>query len=100
LKLHLAWRIKKNAARQAKISDLENGKVEARATDLIYLSMVLENPILNFFPTWSLENIFSEDLPIELQNLLLHARKLADEDIKKINVQVIALAEPSSCDED
>jgi len=34
-------------------------------------------------PRWATENIFSEDLPIELQKLLLHARKLDDEDIKK-----------------
>ena len=82
--------------RQATISDMENGKVDASATDLIYLSMVLEKSILFFFPTWVLENIFSEELPIEFQKLLLHARKLKDDDLIKINIQVKALADQFS----
>jgi transcriptional regulator with XRE-family HTH domain len=78
--------------RQAFISDLENGKAEASARDLIYLSQALEKPILYFFPDWTIQKAFTEHLPPELEILLINARKLPKNDIHKLIIQVKALA--------
>jgi transcriptional regulator with XRE-family HTH domain len=86
----------KMMARQAKISDIENGKIELSASDLLHLSKYLEKPILFFFPAWAVEKINSEGIPSELQVLILNARKLSKEDIHRINIQVKALANSPS----
>lgn len=77
--------------RQATISDWENGKVELTASDLVHLSRVCEKPILFFFPEWTIQKVFSEEIPPDLQNLLLQARKLPKSELQKIIVQVKAL---------
>jgi len=83
----------KMMTRQAKISDIENGKIELSASDLLHLSKFLEKPILYFFPDWAVEKLHMDSLPTELQILILTARKLSKEDIRRIVVQVKALAE-------
>ena len=78
-------------ARQATISDWENGKVEVGSSDLIYLSQALGKPILYFFPDWTLNRLIIRTLPVDIQNLLLSAQKLPKEDLRRLIVQVKAL---------
>jgi len=82
--------------RQAKISDLENGKVEASVSDLLHLSMGLEKPILYFFPDWTIEKVSTENLSSELEILIINAKKLPKDDLRKITIQVKALVASSS----
>lgn len=77
--------------RQATISDMENGKVEVSASELLHLSQALEKPILYFFPDWTIQKISVDNMPSTLQNLVLHAQKLAPEDLQKIVIQIKAL---------
>ncbi len=78
--------------RQATISDWEKGKAEVGITDLIYLSKELGKPILYFFPEWSIEKLMLDNLSPELQNLLINAKKLSKDDLRKLIAQVKALA--------
>lgn len=79
--------------RQATVSDIENGKREATSSDVVYLSGALEKPIGYFYPLFSKYNDDSGKLTELEQELLLHARKLTDDDLRKIIVQIRALAE-------
>jgi transcriptional regulator with XRE-family HTH domain len=86
---------KRILTRQATVSDWENGKVEVSSNDLIYLSHALGKPITYFFPEWSLNKLNFETMSLDIQNLLLYAQKLSKEDLRKLLVQVKALAELS-----
>jgi transcriptional regulator with XRE-family HTH domain len=79
--------------RQATVSDIENGKREATTSEVVYLSGALEKPIGFFYPIFSKYNDDSGKLTDLEQELLLQARKLSDEDLRKIVAQVKALAE-------
>jgi transcriptional regulator with XRE-family HTH domain len=76
---------------QTTISYKETGKVDVSASDLIYFSQALEKPILYFFPDWAIQKELADNLPPELQILLLQARKLPKKEIKKLTAQVEAL---------
>jgi transcriptional regulator with XRE-family HTH domain len=72
--------------RQAAISQIEAGKREVTATDLLYLSYSLNKPIIYFFPQWlKLEKSEEGDLtPLE-KELLLVSRKLdSDDDLRRL----------------
>ncbi len=72
--------------RQASISQIEAGKREVTAADLLYLSYSLNKPIIYFFPHWlKLEKSAEGDLnPLE-KELLLIARKLdSDGDLRRL----------------
>lgn len=79
--------------RQATISDIENGKREATASELVSMSAALEKPVGYFFPWYS--KFLDDDGKLDVleQELLIHARKLSDDDLRKIIAQVRALAE-------
>lgn len=83
--------------RQAAISQIEAGKREVTAADLLYLSYSLNKPIIYFFPQWlKLEKSEEGDLtPLE-KELLLHVRKLEDDDKRRLIVQARALVDLSN----
>jgi transcriptional regulator with XRE-family HTH domain len=79
--------------RQATVSDIENGKREATSSEVVYLSFALEKPIGYFYPIFSKYNDDSGKLTDLEQELLLQARKLSNDDLRKVIAQVKALAE-------
>lgn len=79
--------------RQATVSDIENGKREATSSEVVYLSFALEKPIRYFYPIFSKHNDEAGRITDLEQELLLHARKLSDDDLRKIIAQVKAIAE-------
>lgn len=79
--------------RQAAISQLEQGKRDITAAELIYLSMALGKPIIYFFPNYPDINIGSSDLSIQEMELLEQARKLSHDDLRKLIAQAKALAD-------
>ncbi len=66
------------------------------ATDLLYLSYTLNKPITYFFPKWlMIEKNDEENLaPLE-KELLLHVRRLEDDDLRRFIAQARALVELS-----
>lgn len=79
--------------RQATVSDIENGKREATSSEIVYLSFALEKPNGYFYPVFSKHNDEAGRLSELEQELLLHARKLTDNDLRKVIAQVRALAD-------
>jgi transcriptional regulator with XRE-family HTH domain len=79
--------------RQATVSDIENGKREATSSDIVMLSGALEKPIGYFYPIFSKYDDDASKLTELEQELLIQARKLSGEDLRKIITQVKALAE-------
>jgi transcriptional regulator with XRE-family HTH domain len=83
---HLIYR------RQASLSDMENGKMQPDAETLLYLSLQLDKPVSYFYPDDLSEFIEPKELnPLE-QELLIQARKLGDDDLKRLIAQTKALA--------
>lgn len=79
---------------QANLSKVENGKVEVGSSELIYLSSVLRKPITYFFPKQLIRHLSPDgEYPDELMDeLFLVAKRLDDDDLKKIIAQVRAIA--------
>jgi transcriptional regulator with XRE-family HTH domain len=76
---------------QTAISQIEQGKRDVSAAEIIYLSSALNRPILYFYQPYSIRdnsNIELSPLESELLNL---AKKLSVEDLRKIVVQTKAL---------
>lgn len=78
--------------RQAAISQIETGKRDVSASEIIYLSYALNKPITYFYPPWSTNSIGEDDLSILEQELLIQARRLDIEDLKRLIAQARALA--------
>jgi transcriptional regulator with XRE-family HTH domain len=79
--------------RQASLSNIENGLMEASSSTLAYLSIALGKPITYFFPIVVLRDLEPEPRTPELTELLLHATRLSQEDIKGVTAQIRALAD-------
>lgn len=79
--------------RQATVSDIENGKREATASEVVYLSGALEKPIGYFYPWFCKYKEDMDKLTDLEQELLLYTRKLSDDDLRRVVVQVKALAD-------
>lgn len=79
--------------RQATISDIENGKMEASALTLVLLAHTLKKPLAYFYPKgFDIESQYEKQEPEELELLML-ARKLEAEDLQKVIAQVRALVQ-------
>jgi transcriptional regulator with XRE-family HTH domain len=80
--------------RQAAISQIETGKREISATDLLYLSYTLNKPIIYFFPKKLLHQKDDEQsiTPLE-QELLMQVRQLDDDDLRRLIAQAQALVD-------
>jgi transcriptional regulator with XRE-family HTH domain len=82
--------------RQASLSDMENGKMQPDAETLLMLSLVLRKPIIQFFPAGELEDLVDlENLNPTLQELLLNAMRLSEDDLQILIVQTKALVNRS-----
>jgi transcriptional regulator with XRE-family HTH domain len=76
---------------QTAISQIEQGKRDVSAAEIIYFSSALDKPVLYFYQPYSIRdnsNIELSPLESELLNL---AKKLSVEDLRKIVVQTKAL---------
>lgn len=82
--------------RQAAISQIETGKRDVTASEVVYLSYTLNKPITYFYPT-HIFNVYTEDgeLSILEQELLMQAKRLEPDDLKRLIAQARALADYS-----
>ena len=80
--------------RQAAISQIETGKRDVTASEIVYLSYALNKPITYFYPL-HLFNINTEDDELSLleQELLMQAKRLDAADLKRLLAQAKALAD-------
>ena len=78
--------------KQSSVSKIEAGNRAISAEDLLYLCLALDKPIGYFFPpTISRELAQGDSSPLE-EELLLHARRLSNDDLRKVIAQVRAIA--------
>lgn len=79
--------------RQAALSDMENGKMEPDASTLSVLAYILNKPLSYFFPEpWKLNNSLDQ-LSEKEQEILIQIRRLPEEDLNKLLIQIKALTE-------
>ena len=78
--------------KQTSISEIERGKIEITASTLLRLAIGLEKPVSYFFPKWIHSRVQPEKISALQAELLSFAKKLNDEDLQKIIIQVRALA--------
>ena len=81
--------------RQASISDIENGKREISQSELILIAFHLNKPLEYFFPIEFLHDDFNNETKLTIleHELLLQARRLLINDLKKLIAQARALAD-------
>lgn len=85
--------------RQAAISQIEAGKRDVSALEVVNLSYALNKPITYFFPFHLFDIKFEDEegnkLSILEQELLMQAQRLSIEDLQKLIAQARALADYS-----
>jgi transcriptional regulator with XRE-family HTH domain len=86
---------KKAYFRQASISDIENGKREVSASELVYFSLVLNKPIMYFFPDQYKGKIIEGELSSGEQELLSIAHQIDMDDLQRLIAQAKALLQLS-----
>jgi transcriptional regulator with XRE-family HTH domain len=79
--------------RQASLSNIENGLMEASASTLVYLSGALGKPISYFFPESIVRELEPEPMSTELKELMIQAQRLAPDDVGGLAAQARALAD-------
>jgi transcriptional regulator with XRE-family HTH domain len=79
--------------RQASISDIEAGKRSVSASQVTYLSIALNKPILYFYPLELLGINKEKELSMLEQELIMQVRRLSQDDLKKLIAQTRAVAE-------
>lgn len=77
--------------RQASLSDMENGKMQPDAETLLMIALVLKKPLAYFIPSPYGEYFGLEKLSVLEQELLLQAKRLEEDDLKRVIAQVRAL---------
>jgi transcriptional regulator with XRE-family HTH domain len=78
---------------QTAISQIEQGKRDISAAEILYFSAALDKPILYFYQNFTKTGISDVDLsPLE-QELLAHAKRLSKEDLSKLIAQTKALVD-------
>jgi len=78
--------------KQTSISEIERGKLEITARTLLHLAINLEKPVSYFFPKWIHSIVQLEKLPPPEAELLTFAKKLSDDELQMIIIQVRALS--------
>lgn len=86
----LAWSAYFN---QASISQIETGKRSVTAEEIVYLSVALNKPISYFFSSVQVLQNDASELTLLEKELLIQARKLDADNLKRIIAQVKALAD-------
>jgi transcriptional regulator with XRE-family HTH domain len=85
---------KKAYLRQAAISQIETGKRDVTASEVVYLSYALNKPITYFYPTHLFDILIENDeLSILEQELLMQAKRLDADDLRRLVAQARALAD-------
>lgn len=84
---------KKIFIRQASISEIENGKREVSSSEIVYLSLTLNKPITYFFPERFTRGIDPDKLSPLYQELVIQAKRLSNEDLKKLIAQAKAVGD-------
>lgn len=79
--------------RQASLSDMENGKMQPDAETLMDLSVVLAKPLTYFFPSPYGDELRTDKIDDVEKELLLLARRLPKEDLKRLIALAKALAD-------
>ena len=79
--------------RQSSISKIESGARAVTSEEILYLSYALHKPILYFFPEEFREEFDEEDLTTLQKELIVYARQLSRDDLRKLVAQVKAVAD-------
>ena len=79
--------------RQSSVSKIEAGTKEVTSEEILYLSYALEKPIMYFFPEEFSEEFGEDELTTLEKELILQARQLSRDDLRKLIAQAKALAE-------
>ena len=79
--------------RQAALSAMENGKMEPDATTLLLLSYHLKKPIGYFYPDPFKPDKVFENLSDEIKELIIQAKRLDPEDLKRLIAQTRVIAD-------
>ncbi len=82
--------------RQAALSDMENGKMEANASTLTLLSYHLQKPISYFFPDKYSPYKNTDEISDLLKEILIYLNKLDDEDKVRVLAQIKAISKISA----
>lgn len=77
---------------QASISQIEAGKREVTSSELLSFSVALKKPFVYFLPEPYKRYFDAQDTPSSIQELLLVAQELDDEDLNRLIIQARALA--------
>ena len=70
--------------RQAALSDIENGKIRVDTETIVYLATNLNKPVSYFFPERLVPRVSPERISIPEQELLLLAKQLNSNDLKRL----------------
>jgi len=79
--------------RQSSISNIEKGLRAVSAEELLYLIFALNKPVTYFFPEQVTQDLAESDLTILEKELLIQARRLNRDDLRRVIAQSRALAE-------
>lgn len=85
--------------RQAALSEMENGLMQPDAETLLILSYYLKKPISYFFPKHLLPEPEANELSETEKSLLMEARQLDEDDLKRVIAQVRAIAQLNNREE-
>lgn len=73
---------------------MENGKVEPTASELVFLSGVVDKPITYFFPKEIVRHLIFKEQEDELMNeLVVVCSKLSENELQKIIDQIRAIVD-------
>lgn len=81
--------------KQSTLSKIESGTREISAEDLLYFSYALDKPINYFFPKEFTQELGTSELLDLEEELLINARKLNRDDLRKLIAQIKAIANMS-----
>lgn len=79
--------------RQSSISNIEKGLRAVSAEELLYLILALDKPVTYFFPPEVTQDLTESDLTVLEKELLIQARRLNRDDVRRLIAQARALAE-------
>ena len=85
--------IKQDSFKEAALSEMENGYMEPDAETLLLLALQLKKPVSYFFPGIYRKFIETGELSDLEMDLLTQSRRLSEDDLQRVIIQVKALAE-------
>lgn len=85
---------KKVYKRRPSLSEIENGKMYPDVATLLMIALVLQRPIVDFFPAMHRHQLAATDLSDEEEQLILQFRRIRDEDQQRLALtQIKAIAD-------